>query len=213
MSMDHAIVWDCEFLTNEGAPSRFWCGPSDPDQVLVQLGAVRLSLVGDFAIGDSFSQLVIPRMRTGGVWRLDTHFTHLTGITEAMLMQDGVELPEALARFDAFSGGAAFWAWGRDEYQAFAISCYLAGFQPPIPATRFGNAPVLLLEAGVHHDEIVALRSPALAAHFGVADPAGRAHNAVDDARSVALALGQLLRGGRLKADDLVPHGPGFDRA
>ena len=203
--MRQAIIWDCEFLTNQGAPSRFWCGPNDPDQTLVQLGAVRLALTGDFAIGARFDQLVVPRDRLGAICTLDPHFTRLTGITRQMLADAGVELAPALAAFDAFSQGAPFWAWGRDEYQALAISCYLAGIPAPIPATRFGNAPVLLLKAGLAHDEVVALRSPGLAAHFGVANPGSTAHNAVDDAHSVALALQHLLRTGRLCPDDFAP--------
>ncbi|AXX96833.1 3'-5' exonuclease family protein [Profundibacter amoris] len=204
--MEQAIIWDCEFLTSEGAPSRFWCGPRDPDQILVQLGAVRLDLNGNYDIGARFSQIVVPRDRLGEVCALDSYFTRLTGITQEKVAQEGLELAEALSAFDGFSGGAPFWAWGRDEYQALAISCYLAGIPAPIPATRFGNAPVLLLKAGIAHDEIVTLRSPNLAAHFGVEREGGAAHNAVDDAHSVALALQHLLRKGCLHADDFIPY-------
>lgn len=204
--MEQAIIWDCEFLTSEGAPSRFWCGPHDPDQILVQLGAVRLDLNGNYDIGARFTQIVVPRDRLGEVCALDAYFTKLTGITQERVAQEGLELSEALAAFDGFSGDAPFWAWGRDEYQALAISCYLAGIPAPIPATRFGNAPVLLLNAGLAHDEIITLRSPNLAAHFGVARKGGTAHNAVDDAHSVALALQHLLREGRLHADDFAPY-------
>jgi len=204
--MEQAIIWDCEFLTSEGAPNRFWCGPRDPDQILVQLGAVRLDLSGDYDIGGRFSQIVVPRDRLGEICELDAFFTKLTGITQERVVQEGMELADALTAFDAFSGDAPLWAWGRDEYQALAISCYLADIPAPIPATRFGNAPKLLLNAGLAHDKIVTLRSPSLAAHFGVAREGGSAHNAVDDAHSVALALQHLLREDQLRAEDFIPY-------
>jgi hypothetical protein len=42
--VDSVVVFDCEHLTNEASPSRFWCGPDDPDPLLVRIGAVRPSL-------------------------------------------------------------------------------------------------------------------------------------------------------------------------
>nr|WP_275078093.1 hypothetical protein [Pseudovibrio sp. W64] len=40
--MKTAVVFDCEFLTSEGAQRRFWCAPFDPDPVIAQIGAVKL---------------------------------------------------------------------------------------------------------------------------------------------------------------------------
>jgi len=44
--MPTAIIYDCEFLVSDGAQQRFWCGPTDPDPVIAQIGAVRLDLGG-----------------------------------------------------------------------------------------------------------------------------------------------------------------------
>ena len=63
--MTHAIIYDCEFLTAPGAPTRFWNGPTDPDPVIAQIGAVKLSLTGDFAVTDRLRLHVLPRGRTG----------------------------------------------------------------------------------------------------------------------------------------------------
>ncbi|MGO7565672.1 exonuclease, partial [Rhizobium johnstonii] len=49
---------------------------------------------------------------------------------------------------DIFSGGARFWSWGKDELNMLAISCYVAGIHPSIPARRFDNAVKLLVAAG-----------------------------------------------------------------
>lgn len=201
--MNTAIVFDCEFLTAEGSPRRFWCGPRDPDPVVAQIGAVRLGLDGDFPIMDRLRTYVSPVNRHGRKYDLDPLFVRLTGITPERIQAEGRPLSDALAELDRFSDGAPFWSWGKDEFNMVAINCYVAGLAPPIPATRFGNATRLLLAAGIPEEEIHGLRSNTLAAHFGL-DLGLTAHDALDDALSVAHALRHLLATGRLPADALA---------
>lgn len=198
VSVKTAIVWDVEFLSDAGAPQRFWCGPEDPDPVLVQIGAVRLGMERDFPLLDGFSQVVVPRTRTGARWALSELFTQLTGITEARLREEGCELTEALDRLALFCGGDMVWAWGNDELFALGISCYLAGIAPPLAATRFGNATRLLVKAGVSPETVVTLRSNTLCAHFGIDDGGAKAHDALGDAQSLARVLQHFLRAGAL---------------
>lgn len=202
--MDRAIVFDCEFLTAEGAMSRFWCGPFDPDPTVVQIGAVALGLAGDFPILARETILVSPQARDGSRVRLDPFFTALTGVDEAAIARDGMPLADALARFAAFADGAPLWSWGKDEFYLVAISCYVAGIAPPIDVRRFGNAARLLLRAGIPFDDIQRTRSNALSAYFGIDHPPLRAHDATDDALSIAYALQHLLRTGALAPDDLA---------
>ncbi len=68
--MTGVVVWDVEFQTDAGAPQRFWCGPNDPDPVLVQIGAMWLGLTEDFAFSDPFERIVVPRDRSGAPWPL-----------------------------------------------------------------------------------------------------------------------------------------------
>ncbi|SDE32675.1 exonuclease [Limimaricola pyoseonensis] len=198
--MRHAIIYDCEFLTAEGSPSRHWNGPHDPDPVIAQIGAVRLGLERDFPLLDRLRLHVVPRDRAGHRQPLDPLFTRLTGITETVIDDEGLSLAEALARLDAFSEGLRLWSWGKDEFNMVAISCYVEGLAPPIPVSRFGNAGDLLLKAGVPLAELMTLRSNMMAAHFGVAPPGLRGHDGLDDALSVTYALQHLLREGRLEA-------------
>ncbi|UYV37028.1 exonuclease [Rhodobacteraceae bacterium D3-12] len=200
--MKTAIVWDVEFLTDAGAPQRFWCGPDDPDPVLVQIGAVRLGLEGDFPLLETHEQVVIPRDRHGAVWPLSPLFTKLTGISDARVAREGVALDPALRGLAEFAGEDMIWAWGNDEIFALGISCYLAGIAPPVPATQFGNAVRLLVTAGIARDEVVTLRSNTLCAHFGVDDGGAKAHDALGDAQSVAYVLRHFLEQGRLSAKD-----------
>jgi DNA polymerase III epsilon subunit-like protein len=202
--MRKAIIWDAEFLTAPGAPQRFWCGPDDPDPILVQIGAVALSLSGTVGPAETFQCVVIPRDRHGAPYAISEFLTRLTGITPDRVAEEGLELPDALARFDAFTQGAPIWAWGTDELNAVAVSCYLAGIAAPIPATRFGNAPKLFKTAGIPVEDIHKLRSNTLCDYFGIDQPEARAHDALSDATGTALALAHLLRQGRLGADDFA---------
>ena len=196
--MQTAIVFDCEFLVAEGAPGRFWCGPRDPDPVIAQIGAVRLGLGGDFPVLDTLRLHVAPVDRQGRPCPLDPLFTRLTGISEDTLARDGLPLADALEKVDRFSQGARFWSWGKDEFNMVAISCYVAGIAPPIPATRFANACALLLAGGMPYEELIRTRSNQLAERFGLAAEDLSAHDALDDAMSVARVLQHLLREGRL---------------
>ena len=198
--MANAIVYDCEFLTAESAPQRFWCGPNDPDPTVVQIGAVRLALDGDFALGETFEVLVRPRDRTGGAATLDPHFTWLTGITPERVAVEGVPLKDALARFETFAGLDRCWSWGKDELNLLAISCWVEGIDAPMRPERFGNAAALLLRTDLDPEFVGRLRSNTIAQAMGVETPPLRGHDALGDALSVAYALQHLLRDGRLQA-------------
>lgn len=200
--MSHMIVFDCEFLTAPGAPQRFWCGPMDPDPVIAQIGLVKLGLTPEAPILDTRRIHVTPPGRDGGAAALDPLFVRLTGITQETLDRAGVSLSEALTETEAFAEGARLWSWGKDEFNMVAISCYVAGFPPPIPVTRFGNACHLLLKAGMPLEDLEKTRSNTLAAYYKIDHPPLRGHDALDDALSVAYTLQHLLHTGALTPDD-----------
>jgi DNA polymerase III epsilon subunit-like protein len=199
--MKTAIVFDCEFLCVEGSPQRFWCGACDPDPAVVQIGAVKIGLEGDFPLLDTCRAFIQPIDRLGKRCALDPFFTRLTGITEANIQADGLSLQNALAEVDCFSEGARFWSWGKDELNMVAISCYVAGVPAAIPAHRFDNVVKLVIAAGMAPEDIGKTRSSTLADYYGVEHPPLQKHDALGDALSVAYALQHLLRTGRLKPD------------
>ena len=203
--MKTAIVFDCEFLCIQGSQSRFWCGAIDPDPVIAQIGAVRIGLEAGFPILETFKAYVTPVDRHGDKYALDPYFVNLTGITEEQIDQQGTSLHEALSGLENFSEGAGFWSWGKDELNMLAISCYIAGISPPIPASRFDNAVKLLLAAGMPVEDLARTPSNRLADYYGVDHPVLRGHDALDDALSVAYTLQHLLRAGKL-------HASAFDR-
>lgn len=198
-----AIIFDCEFLTAPGAPQRFWCGPNDPDPVAVQIGAVKLALTRDAELLDVWEQVVLPPGRGGETVEIHPFFTKLTGIDAERIAREGVPLADALSGFDRFAAGAPFWSWGKDEFNLLAISCYVAGVAPPIPVTRFGNATRLFAAAGFDDETIHGLRSPGLPAFLGLETEELQAHDALGDAKAVALSLQHLIRDGRLEPERL----------
>ena len=194
--MPGVVVFDCEHLTNETSPSRFWCGPDDPDPLLVQIGAIRLSLEPPYDLGEGFDCIVTPEGRDGPVMP-SAFFARLTGIDAGRVQSEGAPLAEALARFAAFAGQDPIYSWGKDEITSIAPSCFVAGIISPLPAERFGNAAALVVESGEPLEVVHGLRSHTLPRHFGLA-PEDGAHDGLADARGVARVLQHLLRHGRL---------------
>ncbi|NTB87734.1 3'-5' exonuclease [Agrobacterium tumefaciens] len=203
--MRAAIIFDCEFLCLEGSQRRFWCAAHDPDPVIAQIGAVKLGLEKDYPLLGMYKAYVRPIDRFGKQYPLDPYFTELTGVTEQDIDENGLSLAEALDGVDAFSGGETFWSWGKDELNMVAISCYIAGVTPSIPAQRFDNAVKLLIAAGMPIEDLARTPSNKLADYYGVEHPPFKAHDAPDDALSVAYTLQHLLRNGSLRPQDFGP--------
>lgn len=200
--MRSAVIFDCEFLVSEGAPGRFWCGPHDPDPVIAQIGAAKITLGRGSEIGETFRAFVTPLDRHGEAFALSPLFTELTGITDTIIVAEGVPLETALASLAAFAGDDTLWSWGKDEFNMMAISCYVAGIAPVLPATRFDNACRLLLRAGMPYEDLIRMRSNRLADYFAIKHPPLRGHDALDDALSVAYTIRHLLRAGSLTVED-----------
>ncbi|WP_338720583.1 3'-5' exonuclease [Devosia sp. XK-2] len=196
--MASAVIFDCEFLCLEGSQRRFWCAAHDPDPIVAQIGAVRLGLEGDIPILGTFRAYVRPVDRFGNRYVIDQFFTKLTGIADADIDDKGIPLQEALLAFDQFSSGDLCWSWGKDELNMLAISCFVAGIAPPIPATRFDNAVKLLLAAGMPVDDLARTPSNEHSNYYGIEHPPLRGHDALDDALSVSYALQHLMRAGKL---------------
>lgn len=203
--MKTAIIFDCEFLCREGSQRRFWCAAHDPDPVIAQIGAVKLGLENDFPLLDTYRAYVQPIDRFGRRYALDPFFTELTGITEENIESEGISLQDALSSFDSFSDGAPCWSWGKDELNMIAISCYVAGIEPSIPAHRFDNAVKLLLAAGMPIEDLAKTPSNKLADYYRIEHPPLQGHDALDDALSVSYTLQHLMKTGKLRPEIFDP--------
>ncbi len=82
-----------------------------------------------------------------------------------------------------------------------AISCYVAGIAPSIPAYRFDNAVKLLIAAGMPIEDLARTPSNKLADYYGVEHPPCRGMTHWMTPLSVSYTLQYLLRTGKLQPD------------
>lgn len=193
MSMAALIVLDLEFTAWAGSQARNWTGPGEHREI-VQIGAVRL----DWPSGEeraAFEALVRPARNT----ELSDYFTALTGIGQDRIDREGRSFPEAWRAFRRFAGTVPLCAWGRDG-EVLAENLVLHGLPlrglQPVRDLR----PALVRIA----PSVAGLSSGELAAHLG--GRAGRRHDALHDARSVADAL--RLLGPPLVSRAMAAGGP-----
>lgn len=193
MRFDSLVLYDLEFTSWEGFLASRWTLPGKHREI-VQIGAVRLSLGPDLAEEESFLALVKPTLHP----RLSDYFVDLTGITQDDVDRDGVPFADALAAFAAFVGtGTPQLACHGTDAQVIAENCGWHALAVPaaIPAT----VNIHPLMCRLHGGEAM---SGELPARFGLAgdEPA---HDALGDARSLALVVRHLAGQGRLS----VPFG------
>lgn len=165
--------------------ARRWLGPGEFTE-LVQIGAVKLDAESLVEI-DSLNLLVRPRINPV----LSDYLQKLTGITNARLVSEGIDFEEAYRRFVDFADGGMIVAFGRDDLILRTnLELYGINNAPPLPCHI--NINPWLLENGIktrgHHACDVA--------RLCGATYEAREHDALDDARSVALGVRILIANG-----------------
>src|ERR1700744_3488979 len=178
MGLRSITVFDLEFTAWECSMARHWLSPGEFKEV-VQIGAVRLD-ADSFHILDEFNLLVRPRINT----LLSPYFQKLTGITNEVVAEQGVDLADAYARFVAFVGNDPIAAFGHDE-KVLEDNLRLYGIWgakalPVFHDLRGWFAAQGIDPRGLHSCDI----GPILGIPFQ-----GQTHNALDDARSIAQGM------------------------
>ena len=171
-------IFDLEFTAWECSMARRWLAPGEFKEV-VQIGAVKLD-AETFSPLAEFDMLVRPRIN----FALSPYFEKLTGITNARVARQGVDFAIVYARFLEFAEGGPVAAFGHDE-RVLEENIRLYGLKGARPMPVFYDLRGWFAVQGVdprgmHSCDI----GPALGLPF-----AGRAHNALDDARSIAGAM------------------------
>src|SRR4051812_45546913 len=174
-------VFDLEYTAWECSMARRWLAPGEFREV-VQIGAVKLD-ADSFAVLAEFDVLVRPRINHS----LSPYFEKLTGITTARVVRTGCDFATAYARFLDFAGEGPIAAFGRDE-RVLEDNMRLYGIAnarplPPFYDLRGWFAALGIDPRGLHSCDL----APALGLAF-----AGRIHNALDDARSIASAMAAM---------------------
>ena len=188
MTAADLIIFDLEYTAWDCSMARHWLSPGEFKEV-VQIGAVRLD--ADFRVLDELDVLVRPRINPV----LSPYFENLTGIATAQVKADGVDFLDAYRRFVAFADGGAIAAFGHDEWILEEnLRLYGIGDAPALPV--FHDLRAWFADHGIDPRGMYSCDiAPSLGVPF-----LGQAHNALNDARSIAAAMGVMAtRGARLK--------------
>ena len=184
--MRSAIVFDLEFTAWPGSMEHRWLRPGEFREV-VQIGAVKID-TKTFAEAGAFDVLAKPRLNPV----LSPYLENLTGVTNAAVAERGMDFAEAYRAFVRFADGAPLVAFGRDDLVLTDnLSLYGLQNEPPLPA--YINIVPWLVDAGI---DTRALHACDIAEAAG-ATFEGRRHDALADARSVALGIKTLVARGR----------------
>jgi len=183
--MPQAVIFDLEFTAWTGSMQRNWMAPGEFKEV-VQIGAVKVDTNTLAAIGE-FECLVKPRLNPV----ISDYLTGLTGIAKAVVAAQGIDFGKAFERFVEFVDGGTIAAFGRDDL-VFDENIRLYGLRDAPSMPRYVNVIPWLIEnniepRGKHACDVAAL----CGANFE-----GREHDALEDARSVATGIAELVRRG-----------------
>lgn len=187
-----AIVFDLEWTSWAGFKESGWRMRGKAREV-IQIGAVRVEQHdGDFRQTGEFGCLIRPSRHPV----LSGYFQDLTGITQAQVEAEGLAFEDAFRAFMTFVGGdgALPCCWGWDHI-VLKENCRHHGITVPKALERAVNlVPYLGDVMGFGHK---VPESSRLAAEVGL-DQVGQAHDALDDARSIAAAIQHLGHQGRI---------------
>jgi inhibitor of KinA sporulation pathway (predicted exonuclease) len=180
----YAVVFDLEFTAWLGSLAARWTRPGEYTEV-VQIGAVKLD-AETLKITDELECLVRPRVNPV----LSQYFTDLTGITNEMLDTRAVDFITAYRGFLDFVGPSPIWAFGRDDL-VFADNLKLYGWEGrPVPP--YSNAIHWFAEHGI---DLKGKHACDVAEAAGAVFE-GRKHDALADARGVALGIRAVVTRG-----------------
>ncbi len=177
------VVFDLEFTSWQGSLPRGW-NRANEHKELVQIGAVKLD-AHSLKIVDEFEMLVRPRVNPA----LSDYLVGLTGITNEAMSNRGVDFAVAYRAFLDFVGDADIWAFGRDD-SIFIDNMKLYGLAMGVPP--YHNVIPWMAKQGI---DLSGKHACDVAVAAGVPF-AGREHDALSDARSVALGMTALIARG-----------------
>lgn len=177
------IIFDTEYTAWEGSVERDWTGPNEYREV-VEIGAIRVD-GQTLAELDHFRILVRPAKNP----RLSDYFTRLTGITQDMVDQDGVDYGTALEQFSQWSGTLPIYAFG-DDAKTLEKNAQLVGVRFPFELARFKDMRLVFQERGIRTEQYM---SSTIVTAFGK-EPTRTGHTALNDARTILDGLRALAK-------------------
>jgi inhibitor of KinA sporulation pathway (predicted exonuclease) len=187
MRLASITIFDLEYTAWECSMARHWLTPGEFKEV-VQIGAVKLD-ADSFCVLDEFEILLRPRINP----LLSPYFEKLTGITSDRVARQGEDFALGYVRFLEFADDGPIAAFGHDE-RVLEHNIRLYGMPGARALPVFYDLRGWFAALGVDPRGML---SCDLAPALGV-PVAGRAHNALDDARAIAAAMAVMAsRGAR----------------
>ncbi len=180
------VVYDTEFTSWEGFMEK---GFKDIDRYpeIIQLGAITIDVDNDMLELDAFKTLIRPKVNP----KLSNYIKNLTHISQNDVDEHGISFGDALNAFLNFvpNDAVAMVCYGRDG-QILEINCKLHGLEMPSVLPPEINFKALLLSEALLEKPAFSSLLPGI---FGI-PYSGAAHNALDDARAIAVVLRELRR-------------------
>lgn len=173
------VIYDTEYTSWEGAHERNWSGPGEYKELL-QIGAIR---VVDFVEVDAFQVLVRPVINPV----LSDYIITLTGITQSQIDEEGVSFIDAYHSFMEWSNGLQAFSYGPD-HNILVLNHELNATGEQVPLERFNDVRGHFEAVGIDSRQYMSGNIPTA---FGLVPPP-HAHDALNDARSILLALQHL---------------------
>lgn len=206
--MSHVVIFDTEYLAVEGSHKRNWHGMDDPYPIVVQIAAARVSIPpqGSPFVPVSVRELCVivkPSDEYDNEIPLDPYFINLTGISQEDVDVKGIELRDALCSLKQFAQDSLIYSYGRDDLSTLLPSCYIASVAFPFSPGQFRDVRHVFRRAGVSEEVIYGNSSGTIARALGAQFEA-RAHDAMNDVRSIVAALQLLYRRGSLELEWLL---------
>jgi inhibitor of KinA sporulation pathway (predicted exonuclease) len=182
------VVFDLEYTAWEGSMATRWTRPGEYKEI-VQIGAVRLD--DDWQEEAALSLFIRPRINP----QLSDYFINLTGITQARMDEEGMDLVQAMEKFGEFIGPSLIaYCNGCDEV-VLVDNCRLFDIAPPPYLSRLCDIHGhFLADSGLTSDKLFSFR---LHQAYGLESGGHQAHDGLGDARAIAAVLTHLHSLGR----------------
>ncbi len=201
------IVLDMEWNQPwPGSPSAKKVLPVHIRGEIIQIGAVRVT--EDQQVADEFQVMIRPKYYR----HLNRRVSKLTGIKESRLKEEGIPLPEAMAKFKTWCGeDIAFLTWGFDDIGILRENLQLYGLNTDW-TDRWYNAQMIF---NAQTDGSNAQKALKTALEIFEIEPSRPAHDALGDAYHTALICARLdlQRGITEYGQALKSHENGFHGA
>ncbi len=175
------IIFDTEYTAWESSQARGWSDPGEYREI-IQLGAIKVTA------GREIDHLLCYGAPVKNPL-LSAYIINLTGVTQAAVDTQGLPIGELITHFATWAANLPLYSYGHDG-EVLAENCALLDVPNPIPATQFHDIRPYFAIAGVDPADYMSSTIPTA---FG-ATPPPAAHDALNDARSILVAINARAR-------------------